>query len=415
MLISENQKLRIEGAIKRNLLNSISTYEVINWLNNFQENELDLALEVLENIEYYTTAKTLKIFNEKLKDIFSNYSQKHVIFLAIGDFAKSGTTMLYFLKKTPSFRDKRYKRIKSVVQSMYELPRLLEKEAINKDDFLLILIDDFIGTGNSTLTFLEGDEKNEGLFHYLISQSILPSFAILSIIINTTGKDRLNHKYPHIFISAEKRDKVFSPPSVFGYRPRMLPIREMCYKYGKSFGFPKSKSELGFENSQALVAFSHTTPNNSLPILWSAKNNWIPLYPRFGEDYIENLERYKKESYYWLNIAIKLNIKGFEKKNQLFYEEDIQLISTLRLKISNRATPIICKVLDITLSEYEEIICEGIKRGLFLKNGQPSKLGRKAFSEIQKLAVLKEKKSHLISGSVTRDIVYLPLTFGGKM
>lgn len=37
---------------------------------------------------------------------------------------------------------------------------------------------------------------------------------------------------------------------------------------------------LGYSDSQVTIVFSENCPNNSLPILWEDKNNWIPLFKR---------------------------------------------------------------------------------------------------------------------------------------
>ena len=40
------------------------------------------------------------------------------------------------------------------------------------------------------------------------------------------------------------------------------------------------RNPLGFRDTQATIVFYQSCPNNTLPILWSANGEWVPLFPR---------------------------------------------------------------------------------------------------------------------------------------
>jgi hypothetical protein len=97
--------------------------------------------------------------------------------------------------------------------------------------------------------------------------------------------------------------------SIFGYPPKALAMREFCFKYGdllfslKNYENKKTKLHpLGFENSQCLIGFEHSIPNNTLPIIWadkeytknSTKKFWQPIFPRYGDLKIDELKLIKK-------------------------------------------------------------------------------------------------------------------------
>lgn len=59
---------------------------------------------------------------------------------------------------------------------------------------------------------------------------------------------------------------------------------EISYEYGRHL-IGKDEKPHGFGDGQYLFAMSHNTPNNTLPIFWSKKNRWTPIFPRFDKKY----------------------------------------------------------------------------------------------------------------------------------
>jgi hypothetical protein len=51
-------------------------------------------------------------------------------------------------------------------------------------------------------------------------------------------------------------------------------VRRLLEKYGKVLA---PRGPLGYAGSGLLLAFEHSTPDNSLPIFWAATNGWKPL------------------------------------------------------------------------------------------------------------------------------------------
>ena len=58
-------------------------------------------------------------------------------------------------------------------------------------------------------------------------------------------------------------------------------IRDFAYEIMKGYGERIAPSmPLGFDDGQYAIAFRHNTPNNSLPIFWSDRNDWFPIMKR---------------------------------------------------------------------------------------------------------------------------------------
>ena len=414
MKINEIMQSRIENLVSGRLENSVSIMEVINWLENFSDNEVDMALDIVERLEFFSVPRTIATYSGNLLRIFRHFKEKDVVFLAIGEFAKSGTAMSYFIKQTPAFKNRTFKKRKFFASSMSQLATLVDNESIDPACFLLILIDDFVGSGKSTVDYYQGNENTLGLRDYLEENKLDPALALLSLVILDEGLAFVRSEIRWIYVAAEKRSKVFSRRgSVFGYRPTMLPLREMAYARGVSLVKDPGWS-LGYDNSQGLIAFSHTTPNNTLPIIWSSNNGWHPLYPRFGTDKVLRYKKYREQSRYWMMLASEHATAIFPELGSALYSTlNLQLMTIMRLKSSKRSVPVICQLMGLALFEYAEIVEEGKLRGVFDKTGEVSVLGRDFHENLRKKVQFRRNKEKImLKGG--GEIIYLPSTFRGE-
>ena len=230
--------------------------------------------------------------------------------------------MIYYLKKTLT-----HKNSKRVL--------IIEKDDIASipANSILVLVDDFAGTGKSIEDFYNNISPRLPSIHskYALTVAFLEraekKLAALDIV--TIGNKRL---------------PAFSARgSVFGYPPRMKALREFCFKYGNML-FPEESYKLkhshihplGFLNTQGLIGFEHSIPNNTLPIIWADKmptGNWIPLFPRSGKGWIERSMAFKRNQFYWMAQMFKLGLnKRIFSLDEQYSTETIKLVSLLQLK-----------------------------------------------------------------------------------
>ncbi|PHI17994.1 hypothetical protein CEQ90_20260 [Lewinellaceae bacterium SD302] len=463
-MLTENDHVTIQNIIRK-IPNHVNYATFINWLNQFDESDRSKAIEVASKVRYYSDSQILEIFESnqnKVLEIVKNYrfrlkkwvrSKKSndsikikyqkdhyrrkfrqgfndVITFPIGFDGKSGVSMGYKYTHTKAYRDSKLFKLDSLLEDVkikengdieFKSGNKIRHKYLTVD---VILIDDIIGSGGTLLKF--------------IKEHIIPFFKkidvvkirihISSIVILKQSSKRLKEfaKANEMVVSfkeyGEKLDRCFSSKSsVFGYRPRMIPIREMCYRYGEELytqkkfsekGVSYKKNPLGHDNSQALVAFSHATPNNSLPIIWSTANNWIPLIARSSSARIDRLKSLRKDMYLWLSIAKKLELDNLvNSKSGVYSTENIRLLCYVKLKRQGNNLETTRLKLNLSEADFNEIIDNGIERKILAGKGKITEYGARLYNDIT--AKIKSKNRYEFTSP--DDILYLPTSFRGKV
>lgn len=414
--VTETEQARINDIVAR-LRHSVSALQVVNWLHNFYPYEWDKALRVLETIKYYSSDEMLDEYNACLNKLLDETPLSKAIFvLGSSKPGKSSWPMLYLVGKTSCVRKKN-----SRIQVLYTLGDLQAQGL--KDGDILVLVDDFIGTAGTALNFY-----NERLREHLLNDS--PNIKLVFLCVAyLEGADQFIKKHiPNSTVIGSPHSKVFSSRgSPFGYRPKMIPIRHFCYKYAEKrklfINWDSKKNKrishpLGFERSQALIVFEHTVPNNTLPIIWSSKNNWIPLYPRVGDDRIKQSKAIKQEGRYWISVARKLNLIDFSEvePKSVYSRLNYQMLSVLRMKKTGAQVPKILQSLGIGNSTFKDIIQEGIQKGIFTPQGEITEKGDEVYTKIVRNARSLMRESRSSPVDITKQALggYVPKRFLGR-
>lgn len=407
ILPSVDQEEYIEAIIFSRLNSSIEYSHVLRWLSNFNDSEQDLAIKILSKIDYYSYNRILSVVQSKIERITLNLEGK-CIFLPIGEPGKSGGSILYICQQIQGEKSIYVNHIEDA----------LNKLSISSD--VLVLVDDIIGSGNTFCSWLKEilimDEIGE-LLERLIEQSRVK---IVSIVVQEEGRQKINHEYPKIDVLGEDTRKSFlQNGSVFGGYVRMKRYREFCYKYGKLL---YKKWPLGYENSQALIVFTHATPNNTLPIIWSDSRiagrdiAWFPLFPRFAHQRVirerETMQDKRRE------LVLLRELFGYEKvEKELFMRRNLYLLQIIKLKLENVDILAIRQSLGVSQGYLKELFDLGLSKNLWDTQWQLTESCRRQYEELKKKIAFDKtdrKEKELEASSFLREeMIYIPETFKG--
>lgn len=169
-----------------------------------------------------------------------------------------------------------YNRLQSINSGLMIYPTAIE--AAKKDGVkLFIFVDDFVGTGEQFSGFYKGVEK---YFSDDTTSCYLPLCAHQNGIKEITDNNKgLRVSAPEILTEKD---------SFFGEDDELLPDQVNTYASLKEFYLELLEKRLGevipepfgYGGLSLLYGFNHATPNATLPILWSSKNDNTVLLKR---------------------------------------------------------------------------------------------------------------------------------------
>lgn len=239
--------------------------EINNWLNQFKNEEQYYINKLLDNFVYFDNNRVRKAVKSLHQKIIRSSSStiNNMWFIPVGYVTKSGSIIAYYYRSVNELDEGNFISSKDIAR------------IINKENVSLVFIDDYIGTGHQSeqvwkfiiqpyVTFFEKSK-----FYYC---TLAGTYEGINYIKEHTGfevvVDKIIHKY----------ELPFSKESlIFEDEIERRKAEEIVKKYGE-FLYPGNP--IGYKNSQSLIGFFYSTPNNTLPIFWSTNEKWHPLLPR---------------------------------------------------------------------------------------------------------------------------------------
>jgi hypothetical protein len=243
------------------LRGSKSVEAVEEWLLNFSgDEERKFALKLLKNVRYFDLHATRQwcaaLHGRLSRELGEAFNR--AVFITFGGPAKSGAAIARYYYAASGVDAQRFR-------SDRELGSISSNGAF-------VLLDDFIGSGSQITRYWER----------LSAAGKSAEWVCAALLGYKEGVERIKAGTGIRVVVNElltERDKVFSTESSVFDRAELPAARLTFESYGNRLfqGHP-----LGYEDGQALVAFHDSVPNNTLPVIWSERMGWKPIFRRHG-------------------------------------------------------------------------------------------------------------------------------------
>lgn len=384
---------------------ALTEFDVFRWLRNFDENEWAMALNVLDKVIYYSSDNIDEMLEYYIQKIIEEHPKERIYILPSGNVGKSGHVMAYHAKKV----------IEKLTLSEKTLS-LLNLKCIGeiKNNAVIALLDDFSGTGESIKKFYENNVK-------AVVNGKHITICALTIAYMEKSAEYLYNECGITIYGDLNKPAFIRRGSVFGYEKSMIQVRDFCFKKGEML-YPNWRNEdlkpLGYKNSQALVCFEHTTPNNTLPILWSemeipgTNKKWNAIFPRFASSRIDRGRRLRISSGFWISAMQKMKMPNIDWSLH-HTTESLRLISVVAQKYHHRSDLYIAQVLGINMHDLEGIVRIGKEKGLFNEDGGITQEAITIYKEIRKRDRILERDIPKQISKQNINSVYVPRSFRG--
>lgn len=234
---------------------------IINWLQQFKERDRSLALKTLQSITFYGPSEIISACTElgKIARGFFGTQLDNTSFFGLGAAGKSSGEILHRFRQVTGLHSTIHDSKFCFITQVSSLPKDFDGN--------LVFLDDFIGSGDQSVIYLNN----------ILSVAPKNSKVILLVISGFTEAIEQVSKSTGCPIASihllPETDKVFSD-----YNPNFTDQEKTIIKtYCQNTG---SQQPYGFNDTGALIAFSHGVPSNTISILNHDSRSWMSLFIR---------------------------------------------------------------------------------------------------------------------------------------
>ena len=260
----------------------ISTDDVRSWLGQFESNkDQRLMFKLLESTKFYGEQLVAEKFGSVVTHLkkwtierrkLGQRTRKDILVTYLGGPGKSGAQ---FARK--------FCEVSNIVKvNVCSFPNLPKRFANQNDTQAIVILEDYIGSGQSAITAFEKMDQEIG---NQLREAKCQLF-FFAICANESSRILVEQKVASLQLPIEivvgdtltTADKAFDTNNdIFESNSDRLHAERLAKEIGIKL---ERKWPLGYEDGQSLVVFYSNCPNNSLPILHKGDANWRPLFKR---------------------------------------------------------------------------------------------------------------------------------------
>lgn len=382
--------------------------EILKWLENFEEADYFIALEILFKMTFYSEGDLYLECSEMVKKIETEVPKdKLMYFVPIEKYGKSATLLAYYFQKTPIFYQLTEQKRAKFLENQHEI-----KTTVFDENCVLVFFDDFFGTGDS----FDKHYKSFKVNAHPSYKEVRKIYGICICYMESALKN-INNLYPEIEVIGNIQYKIFGEdPMFFETKQQAASYKNIMQDYanGKTlFKYEGEKQNLGYKDSQALISFPYSPPNNTLPVIWSSKSSWQPLIPRDKNFVIEQTQKFRDELALLATnkeIGFIINVKNDDYRTKKRYI----VFGILRLLNKRKSIPSIAIILGISIKDLEEYLLAARKMKLIDDSNLITKLGEDILDKLIKIIAEKKENEERNKTLVLKLSEYIPKEFSGK-
>lgn len=265
---------------------AVPASQFLRWCEQVDPQRRSIPLRLLTRFVYFSEDEARDLWKHMYRNLVpADFKGSRTVYTGVGYSAKSGSHQLYTVKQAlvelpESERDFDFEEAFRTLDS-------LRKEDAEIDS--IAFVDDFIGSGEQAIKFFERlRETHPWVMSRRIVMCALAGFE--SGAVNIQNYLRESSARVLLGKTLKEKDRAFSPDNtLWDSEADRLDAKSWTAKIGRallsSTDVDPEGSALGWKGSQALIAFHHNIPNNTLPLFWAGGKvggkEWFPLFDRF--------------------------------------------------------------------------------------------------------------------------------------
>lgn len=246
----------------------ISEDRIRDWIAQFDDGDRDISARILDCVDYFSHDRIAAAYREVLRGldgwhIEANRRAGRWRFVAFSASAgESGDSMLHKFRHANNLASAKY-------NELFIYKSDIVRQELGPDD-TVVLVDDFVGTGDQVCKAWKSDfgELLANVGRYFLVVVAAPRRAV-ERVHDETGLEVV----PHVFL--ERGDNVFARECSRFATEEKNRLLHYC-------GQADAKAPQGHGECGLLVVFSHSCPNNTIPILHVESNRWEGLFRRYN-------------------------------------------------------------------------------------------------------------------------------------
>lgn len=272
------------------------------WLSNFESlDDRYIASKILNNFLYYSKSMVAKLLHDAVGNAISLIARK--VCPSDMDFYKKEIFYSYIPGETPNPTDsgllfmRKLREDLHIPQSrtlMFDAFKALLEDEGTKKRLLLVLCDDFVGSGCQCEAALANTKlKNHEMTIMDFVQKFGHVIAYAPLIANSLGVQRIKNQLPDLILSPAHvlgdEYNLFSEKCICWegdsdlYRAGVELIRRVSGKLGIKDTPNGVVSVEGFGRQGLFVGFEHGIPDSDPAFFFYSEKGWKPLMRRYCE------------------------------------------------------------------------------------------------------------------------------------